>query len=126
MEYKKYNYGKKIIYYIIYLYITYYIILKKKIKAFISYSSSHFSWHNQILKTVLQLIFHDTAKYQEIIHFIRIYFQMKITFQKKNYFQQTNRAMIVLDFTIDQGTKTLDCNECQKFFIFNYVFYFIL
>jgi len=42
---------------------------------------------------------------------------MKITFQKKLFFNKQTEPMIILDFTIDQGKKTLDCNECQKFSI---------
>ena len=54
----------------------------KKNKTLISYFPAHFPWHNQILKSVFQLIFYYTIKYQKIIHFLKIYF-LKIYFSKK-------------------------------------------
>jgi hypothetical protein len=43
--------------------------LEKKINTLISYFLVYFSWHNQILKNIFQLIFHDIVKCRKIIHF---------------------------------------------------------
>jgi len=40
----------------------------EKNKILISYFPAHFSWYNQTLKNIFQLIFHYTTKHQKIIH----------------------------------------------------------
>jgi hypothetical protein len=56
----------------------------EKNKTLISYFPAHFSWHNQTLESVFQLIFHYTTKHWKIIHFPGIHFPKKTTFQQTN------------------------------------------
>jgi hypothetical protein len=59
----------------------------EKNKTLISYFPAHFSWHNQTLESVFQLIFHYTTKHWKIIHFPGIHFP------KKNYFPANKRGL---------------------------------
>jgi len=65
------------------------LINLKKNKTLLSYFLAHFSWHNQILKSVFQLIFHYTTKHRKIIHFPGIHFS------KGNYFPANKWGLIL-------------------------------
>jgi hypothetical protein len=55
-------------------FVPYYFNKLEKTKTLISCFSAHFSWYNQILKSIFQFIFYYTIKHKKIIHFSEIYF----------------------------------------------------
>jgi len=94
--------------------------LEKKNKTLISYFPDHFSWHNQTLESVFQLIFHYTTKHRKIIYFSGIHFL------KGNYFS-TNKQGLGPHFFITYfiWNNLWNVNYYYfNFFIF-YFFYFL-
>jgi len=69
-------------------FLLYYFNKLEKNKTLISYFSAHFSWHNQTLENIFQLIFHYTTKHRKIIQFSRIHFL------KRNGFRTINEVLV--------------------------------
>jgi len=73
-------------------FVPHYFNKLEKNKTLISYFLAHFSWHNQTLESVFQLISHYITKHQKRIHFPGIYFH-KIHFLKENYFPANKQGL---------------------------------
>jgi hypothetical protein len=65
-------------------FLIYKICFLLKIKKILKiYFPTYFSWHNQTMENVFQLIFYDTTKHKKIIYFSGIYFSKESLSKRK-------------------------------------------